>query len=102
MNAKLLQPAVQELFDHFKGQYRIKIEVAFDMAKNQDITSSATVFVGSGDELKLFYGSTCDEALARAKSEYKPVDKARVEAAKKLREQAKLIESGEIEIPNEN
>ncbi len=90
---------MQEVFDHFKGQYRIKIEVAFDMAKNQDITSSATVFVGSGDELKLFYGSTCDEAIARAKSEYKPVDKARIAAADKLRQQAKLIESGEAPIP---
>ncbi len=99
MNISELRSQVQEVHNFFKGQYRIKIELAFDLAKNQDATSSATVFIGSGDELKLFYGSTCEEAIARAKSEYKPVDKARIAAADKLRQQAKAIESGEAPIP---
>ncbi len=99
MDVKSLQPAVQELFDHFKGEHRAKIEVDFII--NPDFTTSSDVyaFVGMGDELKVFVAGDVEKAIARAKAEFKPKDKARTAAAEKLRQQAKLIETGEAPIP---
>ncbi len=99
MNAQLLKPAVQDLFDFFKGEQRVKVEVEFTQNVDGSEYVRAYAFVGLNDDLKVYSAETADLAVARAKIEFKPIDRARLAAADKLREQASAIERGEIEIP---
>lgn len=99
MNAELLKPSVKDLFDFFKGEQRVKIEFDYQISPNAPDTNYSYVFVGSGDEIKIFGDPELRLAMNKAKAEFKPINRERLEAAKRLQFQAAAILAGTAPIP---
>lgn len=102
MDAQILKPFFDKVQAHFKDvpvrmavllgterHYRDRVIVMIDPATSCDLWVDD----------QLFYGRTLEAAFEQAKAQYKPRDKAREEAAEKLRAQADAIEKGEAPIP---